>query len=207
MKLAKWTVSAVALAAIGLGSWQLVSYLHNQEKTGGTGHGGTPGQSAAPLPPTPTGQPVRISAVTAYNPLGTGLEHPDTAANAADGKPDTVWTTSKYDSQLGSWKQGTGLIVDLGSVHHVSAVHVEAVGGPTTVELRATAATVTGAAPIEREDLPAYGSALAKDIGTDLNLNPAHALDTRYLLIWLTDLPKDVDGKFQGRIAEIKVTG
>ncbi|MER5639551.1 serine/threonine protein kinase [Kitasatospora sp. NPDC002227] len=206
VRLAKWTASAVALAAIGLGSWQLVTHLNAGTKgTDGGSQGGT-SQSVAPLPPASAGKPLKIVGAQFFNPLGNSAEHPESTGNVFDGNPDTFWQTSGYYDQLGVSKAGTGIVVDLGSVQRVSAVHVLAKGA-TTVELHATAASVTGAAPTDSSDLPAYGSALAKGTGTDIELDPAHPLNSRYLLIWLTNLPKDVDGRYQGRIAEIKVTG
>ncbi|MDH6576381.1 protein kinase family protein [Kitasatospora sp. MAP5-34] len=207
--LARWTASAVALAAIGLGSWQLVSNL-NGTKTGTAPDPGSSGSvqtaSATPRPVVPASHPLKIQSVQSFNALGDQPEHSEAVGNAIDGNPATFWQTSSYDAPFGAWKQGTGLLLDLGSTQQVSSVHIQCIGN-TTVELRAAPGTAEGAPAASKAGLDSLGAAVAKGTGTEFDLKPDHALNTRYLLIWLTDIPKDEDNKFQGRVAEIKVTG
>ncbi|WP_441251240.1 protein kinase family protein [Kitasatospora sp. McL0602] len=206
IRIAKWAGSAVALAAIGIGSWQLVTHLSNSTQDSGTTHTGTV-QSSSPLPVVPSGAPLKIAGVQGFNALGDLPEHADTVGNTVDGNPDTLWQTAGYQDPFSSkWKEGTGLLVDLGSAHNVSSVHVQ-LSGATTVELRATPASTGSAPAASPSGLAVFGSSVAKATGTEVDLRPAHAVNTRYLLIWLTALPKDVEGKYQGRVAEIKVTG
>ncbi len=206
-RVARWTASAVALAAIGVGSWQLVSNLHNA-KTDTAPHPGNSGsvQSASARPVVPSGHPVTVQSVKSFNALGDQPEHTETVGNTIDGKPDTFWQTSSYDDPFGAWKEGTGLLLDLGSVQQVSSVHV-LFGGRTGVELRAAPASAGSTPVADKAGLGSLGGAVAKATGSEVNLKPDHALSTRYLLIWLTDIPKDEGDKYQGRVAEIKVTG
>ncbi|GAA2134508.1 protein kinase family protein [Kitasatospora kazusensis] len=208
--LLRWTASAVALAAIGVGSWQLVSNLHGSKTDtapdpgSSVGAGQTPGSSARPV--VPAGHPLTVAGIQSFNALGDQPEHAETAGNAIDGKPDTYWQTSSYDSPFGAWKEGTGLLLDLGSTKQVSSVDVQ-LTGRTGVELRAAPGSATTAPTADKAGLDSLGTAVAKGTGTEVVLKPDHVLNTRYLLIWLTDIPKDEDDKFQGRVAEIKVTG
>ncbi|GAA0701757.1 hypothetical protein GCM10010193_65770 [Kitasatospora atroaurantiaca] len=203
-RLLKWTASTVALAAIGVASWQLVTHL-NGSKDKATSHPGTVQTSSAPSVAVP-GHPLTIAGVQQFNALGDGPEHAEEAARAIDGDPATVWQTSAYNDDLGgSFKEGTGLLVDLGSVQQVGSVHVQFLGN-TKVELRAAPKDAT-APPVSKSGLNSLGTAVAKNSGTEVDLNPEHPLTTRYLLIWLTSIPKDGDGRYRGQIAEIKVTG
>jgi len=203
-RLLKWTASVVALAAIGVASWQLVSHL-NSAKDKATSHPGTVQTSSAPPVAVP-GRPLTIAGVQQFNALGDQPEHPEEAARAIDGDPASVWQTSGYNDDLGgSFKEGTGLLVDLGSVQQVASVHVQFLGN-TKVELRA-ASKDAAAPPVSKPGLNSLGAAVAKNSGTEVDLNPEHPLTTRYLLIWLTGIPKDGDGRYRGQIAEIKVTG
>lgn len=199
----KWTASAVALAAIGIGSWQLVSSLHGSKDDTAPHPGSVQTHSA--LPVAPSSRPIQVAGVQSFNPLGDQPEHPESVGNAVDGKAETVWPTSSYNDPFGAWKEGTGLLLDLGSVRQVRSVHVQ-LAGSSTVELRA-APGATSAPAVSKAGLDSLGTAAAKGTGTDVDLTPGHALSTRYLLIWLTDIPKDVEGRYQGRVAEIKVMG
>lgn len=80
-------------------------------------------------------------------------------------------------------------------------------GGPSTVQLRATSKDTVTTPPATKAGLEAMGAPAAQETGSTVKLTPAQPLTTRYLLIWLTGVPKDgSDGKYRGKIAEVKVT-
>ncbi|MFJ9520360.1 protein kinase family protein [Kitasatospora sp. NPDC101801] len=206
-RLVRVTASVVALAAIGVASWQLVSKFNKHDRNSEDGQvQPPPGQSA---PATPgggaTAKPVTIAGASSFNPLGDGPEHVGETALAFDGDPATSWQTSGYLQDLGGAnKAGTGLLVDLGSVQQVGSVRVEFVGS-TKVELRAAPAGTTPEAT--KAGLEGLGAAVATQTGSTVELRPGTALSTRYLLLWLTGLPKDgSDSQYRGKIAEVKVT-
>ncbi|WP_457033087.1 protein kinase family protein [Kitasatospora sp. P5_F3] len=204
-RLIRVTASLVALAAIGVASWQLVSNLDLHDSNSVDGQPPPPGQSAPASPGNVVAKPVTIAGVVSFNPLGDGLEHPSETQLTYDGDPATGWQTSGYNQDLGgAYKAGTGLLVDLGSVQQVGSVQIE-FAGITKVELRAAQG---GTAPeAGKAGLDSLGAAVATQTGSKVELKPGTALSTRYLLLWLTSLPKDgSDGQYRGKIAEVKVT-
>ncbi|WP_052682154.1 protein kinase family protein [Saccharothrix sp. ST-888] len=210
--LAKWTASLVALAAIGVASWQLVSSLNNQDKhkdvpvTADPTPGGTQANSAPPE--TVVGKPVDIAGASSFNALNGEAEHPSDVQYAIDGNLATSWSTQGYYADLGgAFKAGTGLMINLGSAKRVTSVHVQFVGG-TKVELKAAPQNTSAPPPINKDGLAAFGQSVASGSGTEVDLKPQAPLTTRYLLIWLTSIPKDdSDGQYRGRIAEVSVNG
>jgi hypothetical protein len=203
-KLLKWSVSLVALAAIGYGSWQLAGTLGatgtGPTTLGSTATGQTPSNSAS-ISAKPVG-PLTISDVTSFNPFGTGPVHTSQLGLTHDGNPSTAWQTEGYYQDLPAG-HGIGLLVDLGSVKSVSSVEVQFLGGATSVQLQLPNGT-PDTAPTRYDD---FAAPLAKTTGTTATFPLASPAHTRYLLIWLTSLPKDGDGSYRGQVAEIKVTG
>ncbi|GAA1966359.1 serine/threonine protein kinase [Kitasatospora viridis] len=203
-KVLRWTVSVVLLAAIGYGSWQLAGKLgatsSGTQALSSSGAGGRSSAPASPLAPTP----LPITNVTSFNPSGTTQNvHGNTLPLTHDGDPTTAWSTESYDDDLTAMKHGTGLIVDLGAVKSVNSVEVLFLGGTTGVELRVPTAT-GDALPTQLTD---FGQPIATASSTDAQFKLAGPVHTRYLLIWLTSLPKDDSGKYRGQVAEIKVAG
>lgn len=201
LKVTAWTV---ALAAVGFSSWQLVGQLRDS----GQGANGpavvqpdsTHSPSARPVAAA-GGTQVAIADVQSFNPLGDSPEHVSQLPNTHDGNPGTVWTTQGYNEQFPKLKEGTGLLVDLGSPQQVGSVSVQFVGS-TRVELRVPGAQ-SGSAPTRPGDY----TAVAEGTGDRAELKPGTPVTTRYLLLWLTALPKDgADGQFRGQVAEIKIT-
>ena len=101
-RLSPWPVLAllVALVAIGAVVAALVLTGHSPGGVGGTANSGTP---------------IHLTAVTAYDPFGTGGEHNELAHLATDGDPDTFWKTEHYDDAPSlAGKPGVGLVLDPG---------------------------------------------------------------------------------------------
>nr|WP_202558557.1 protein kinase family protein [Streptomyces sp. SID5789] len=202
-KALKWSVSALLIAALGLGSWQLADALmerggksddQNQTQT-------TDGDDdKSPKKPAAGGQPVAITGARDFDPLGDGSEKPSDIGNVYDGAPGTYWQTDYYKSaDFGRLKSGLGVVLDLGKVQQVGEVTVSFVGN-TSVELRSAGTDTT-----EPQSIDGYTKA-AEGTGTTVTLKPGEPLQARYLLVWLTQLPPTDDGNFRGRVVDVKVT-
>ncbi|MFD7810193.1 serine/threonine protein kinase [Streptomyces cellulosae] len=203
-KALKWAVSALLIAALGLGSWQLADALMDQ---GGKGDDTTNTQTTdgddknAPKPVR--GKPIAISELHDFDPFGAdGSEYPENLPKIVDGDPQSYWQTSYYaSSDFGRLKPGVGVVVDLGKAQEVGKVDVTFIGS-TSVELRA--------APGDAESRPTSFDSydkVAEGSGTTVSLAPKDTVKTRYLLVWLTELPMQADdGQWRGRVADIKVT-
>ncbi|MFD8231216.1 protein kinase family protein [Streptomyces sp. NPDC059696] len=201
-KALKWAVSALLIAALGLGSWQLADALMDQG-----GKNEDPGQTQtndgndkSPKKPA-SGKPIAIQGATDFDPLGNdGSENPDETNRLYDSAPGTYWETSFYRSaDFGRLKSGVGVILDLGKVQEVGKVTVS-FKGATSVELRAA-----GDATTQPQSLDGYEQ-VAQGSGTTVTLKPDESLKSRYVLVWLTKLPLTEDGNYRGRVVDIKVT-
>jgi serine/threonine protein kinase len=200
-KALKWAVSALLIAALGLGSWQLADALMDQG-----GKNEDPGQTQTndgndKSPKKPISKPIAIKGAQDFDPLGNdGSENPDEIDRLYDNVPGTYWETSFYASaDFGRLKSGVGVILDLGKVQDVGKVTVS-FKGDTSVELRAASGVAT-----QPQSLDGY-TKVAQGSGTTVALKPNESLKSRYLLVWLTKLPLTDDGNYRGRVVDVKVT-
>ncbi|MFE5710050.1 serine/threonine protein kinase [Streptomyces sp. NPDC056501] len=194
----KWAVSALLIAALGLGSWQIADRLLAPEpdtKTPVT----SPTVDEKPEPP----KPISIASAQDFDPppKGSGGENPQAIQLAYDGDPDTYWHTVNYfGSDFANLKPGVGMVLDLGTAKKISSVELSFVG-QTSVELR-TAPSDASSAPSTADEFTTQ----AEGSGSNVTLKPTKPITTRYVLVWLTELPAD-NGGYRGKLAEIKVLG
>ncbi|MGW0602463.1 protein kinase family protein [Streptomyces sp. NPDC002640] len=199
-KALKWTVSALLIAALGLGSWQLADVLMGKNKKPLDTVEQTQQQDEKPKKP----EAIAIKGATDFDPYGSdGKEKPADISKVYDSQSGTYWQTDYYETypEFGNLKPGVGVILDLGKVQPVSKVTVEFMG-ETSVELRA-ASSKAASQPTSFDDF----TKAAKGSGTTVTLTPGKELESRYLLVWLTKLPPESAGTFRGRVVDVKVTG
>ncbi|MFJ3584494.1 protein kinase family protein [Streptomyces sp. NPDC090127] len=197
----KWAVSALLIAALGLGSWQIADRLLDQNKNSKEPPQTTQPQDSEDEKQPVTGKPVTIAGASDFDPDGNGSETPSEIGNAFDGNPSTSWQTAIYYgySDFGRLKEGVGLILDLGTVQEVSTVDVT-FEGRTSVQLR----TAPENAPFRPTTADGF-TTVASGSGTQVALKATKPVKTRYVLVWLTDLPGSGDG-FRGKVSEVKIT-
>ncbi|MEU6771624.1 protein kinase family protein [Streptomyces sp. NPDC046759] len=202
-KALKWAVSALLIAALGLGSWQLADALMGQSgksddtnKSQQTNDGDKSPKKPAPI------KPIAVQGARDFDPFSEDhSEKPADVGKAYDNSPSTYWQTDFYRSpEFGNLKPGVGIILDLGKVQQVGKATVTFLG-ETSVELR-TAGADAGSEPTLFD---AY-TKVASGSGTTVVLKPGKPVNTRYLLVWLTKLPSDGAGQWRGRVADVKVT-
>ncbi|MGW3289540.1 serine/threonine protein kinase [Streptomyces sp. NPDC001002] len=200
-KALKWAVSALLIAALGLGSWQLADALMDKggksddtNQTQTTDGNDKNSQKAV-------SKPIAISGARDFDPFGDGSEKPGDIGKTYDSSMSTYWETNFYKgATFGNLKSGLGVILDLGKVQQVGKVTVTFMGD-TSVELRAASGD-TGSEPTSFDSY----KKVADGSGTSVTLKPDESLKSRYLLVWLTKLPLTEDGTYRGRVADIKVT-
>nr|WBO79106.1 protein kinase family protein [Streptomyces sp. SBE_14.2] len=203
-KALKWAVSALLIAALGLGSWQLADALMDR---GGKGDDTNQTQTTddgdkSPKKPA-AGKPIAIQDAHDFDPFGGDKsEYPANVPKAFDNDPQSYWETSYYEgAEFGNLKPGVGVVLDLGKAQKVGKVTVSFMG-ETSVELL-TASGDSGTMPTSFESY----SKVAAGSGTTVTLKPKESVNSRYLLVWLTKLPIQADdGKWRGRVMDIKVT-
>lgn len=149
--------------------------------------------NASPTPTAAGASPAaRISLqglqVRDFDPLGDGQENPDQVLNATDADPTTAWITQTYRSAAFSGlKPGVGLLVDLGQARALHRVQVAFTAPGAHVQLR-----VAAAAPQTLDETRVVAE---DDTGHQLVvLTPTTPPTVRFVLVWITSLPKVGDG-------------
>jgi serine/threonine protein kinase len=199
-KALKWGVSALLIAALGLGSWQLADTLLKGDATGTEA-----GQANAHGTSQGSGKPLKIVKVKDFDPPpgGNGSENSGVAPDAVDGNPASYWFTQKYYGRpdLGNLKPGVGLILDLGKPRDVHGVKVDFMGR-TSADFMAAPRSASGM-PTSLDGFHKISSGT----GEHLTLQAKKPVTTRYVLVWLTKLPLSGGSDYRGRVTEIKVLG
>ncbi len=167
-----------------------------------------PAQDAAPDPSPSVSesgaaaipQPLPLAASTDFDPQGgDGTENPDLVPLATDGDQETAWTTVAYKSSSMNPKDGTGLLLDLGLARPIRAVEVDFYGSGTDFEIRVGKEESAAAS-----DYELLAGAVAA--GESITIRVPIPVETRYVLVWLTNLPYQ-EGTYIGGIREVQVLG
>jgi hypothetical protein len=209
-KALKWTVAALLIAALGLGSWQVADRLLDQGATPSdspspaqTTSGG--GDDKTPLP----GKPIAIAGAAEFMPGGSGIQQEE-VPKAIDGRAGTAWITPQYQGyanfgNLENRRQGSGIVVDLGRVQSVSGIHVDLYRSGQKVEVLAAGAGTSATTSLS--DFPQRLTPLGT-VGDAVDRTLDKPVRTRYVLIHITQLPQDGSpGLFRGGISEISLLG
>jgi putative peptidoglycan lipid II flippase len=203
-----WTALLILIAGAVLLAYLIGQNGSNPAATGTTtpGSAGTSGTTA----PVANPQPIEIAAGHDFDPSpgSDGVENPGEVPNAYDGDPSTAWETLTYstNSHLGNLKPGVGLILDLGDVHTVSDVTVSLEGSPTDLELRAAPEDALSYPTGSEADYPVVKA--LKGVGSEADFDlSASPVKTRYLLVWITNLPPINASHWRAGISEITVSG
>ncbi|MGW3203761.1 protein kinase family protein [Streptomyces sp. NPDC001135] len=210
-KALKWAVSALLIAALGLGSWQLADALMDQDgkpentnKSQTTDDGGK--GAAKPKP-----QPIKIQNSQEFVAEG-GSQNLGAESKTYDGDPSTYWKTKSFNEgpTIAPYKPGVGIVYDLGSAKKLSTATLDLryVGDHTTVELYA-ADSLT---PASLSSMTKIGSVTTR--GTTATVKVTKSVKTQYVLVWLTAVPNSgYDSTLYSRagwkqaIGEVKFTG
>ncbi|MDQ1614116.1 MAG: hypothetical protein QOJ60_55 [Actinomycetota bacterium] len=189
-------VALVLVVGLGLAGWQLLHAVSGGSSGNTSGTGGHAGNQPGKTP----AKPYTVSQVTTIDPgaNGDGEENTDLAGRVVDGNPATVWTTKDYQDQFGTgYKNGVGLVLDLGKSRPVREVRVT-VAGPTGVDLG-----VSDQGGASRSDYRTVANGTGP---STITLRPPSAVSGRYVLVWLRSLPQ-VGGLYRGTVSEVQVLG
>ncbi|WP_326808022.1 protein kinase family protein [Streptomyces sp. NBC_01775] len=195
-KILKWGVSALLIAALGLGSWQVADALLKGEPT--TKDKAKPAQRHDT---SQAGKVIKIDDVKDFDPETDGSENPDRTGDAVDGKSGTYWLTKHYIGRpdFGNLKSGVGLILDLGKTREVSQLKVDFMGKTSASFLAAPRSVTNTPSALNSFSKVTSGS------GEHLRLKAKKPIKTRFVLLWLTKLPLSEDGNYRGRVTEVQV--
>lgn len=210
-KALKWAVSALLIAALGLGSWQLADALMDRgnksddtKQTHTTDGNDKNGDQTKPV------RPIAIRNAQEYVAEGSA-QAPGDVAKTYDGDSDTYWRTKKYNAgpKLAPYKPGVGIVYDLGSAQAVStaSIGLRYAGDHTTVHLYA-ADSLTPSTSVD--GMKEIGTATTT--GTTLKVKASKAVKARFVLLWITDVPNaPSDGYssagYKQAVTDVKFTG
>ncbi|MFI5976567.1 protein kinase family protein [Streptomyces sp. NPDC051452] len=210
-KALKWAVSALLIAALGLGSWQLADALMDQggksddtRKTQPTDDGDKGKGKSAPTP-------IKIRNGQEYVAKGDA-QRPADVPNTYDGNASTYWRTRSFREgpTIAPYKPGVGIVYDLGSAQQIStaSIGLRYPGDHTTIELYA-ADSLT---PASLDSMTRIGKVTTT--GTIATVKPTKSVKTQYVLVWLTAVPQSgydstlySDAGYKQAISEVKFTG
>ncbi|MFE0700219.1 protein kinase family protein [Streptomyces sp. NPDC058872] len=182
-KVLKWTVAALLIAALGLGSWQIADRFLNQ-----------PSNDRSPVttptlddekPPAP--KPLAIQSAREYAPDGSP-QNSAKVSSTYDGDGSTYWRTKTFveGPVLAPYKKGVGIVYDLGSEQNVSSGSIAfRYGGPSTT------VTLYAADSLSPSGTPETMKKIARVETSESTAKPEAKtpVRTRYVLLWLTALP------------------
>ncbi|EPD56051.1 MULTISPECIES: protein kinase family protein [Streptomyces] len=188
-KALKWAVSALLIAALGLGSWQLADALMDKGgKSDGTNNTQTTdghdknGSKTSPV------RPLKITGAQEYAAEGS-LQAPEDVGKTYDGSSSTYWRTKSYNAgpRLAPYKPGVGIVYELGSNQTISTatIGLRYGGDHTTVHLYATD-SLTPSTSVD--GMKEIGTATTN--GTSLTVKASSKVKTQYVLLWITDVPQ-----------------
>ncbi|MEV4432008.1 protein kinase family protein [Streptomyces sp. NPDC049585] len=203
----KWTVSALLIAALGLGSWQLADTLLKD------GEEDTPrSQSSGDDNPQKTPRPLQIQGAKEYAPDGLPQQS-DHVRETYDNDPGTYWRTRTFNDgpKLAPFKEGVGIVYDLGDNQDLNGATVQFRYGGNHTKLSLYAVDSLSPSKKPRAMKPvATGQTSEKTVTVSLK----EPVKTRYVLVWVTDVPlapRDdetfTDPGYKQAITEVRFTG
>ncbi|MER5469494.1 protein kinase family protein [Streptomyces sp. NPDC002685] len=206
----KWAVSALLIAALGLGSWQLADALMDHSKSDDTKKTQTTDGNEKSNDNTKPAKPIAIRDAQEYYPDGKA-QHPSDVGLTYDGDSTTYWRTYSYNGgpTLAPFKQGVGIVYDLGSTRSLSAASIGLnYGGDHTTASLYAADSMSSSAPIGSMKKIAD----AETSGRQLKVSADKAVETRYVLVWITAAPYSGKDQYSGAgykqaITDVKFTG
>ncbi|MFH9658184.1 protein kinase family protein [Streptomyces sp. NPDC017248] len=208
-KALKWAVSALLIAALGLGSWQLADALMDRDTSDDTHKSRTTDGDKNATKPKPV--PIAIQGGQEFVAKGDA-QHPGDVPKTYDNDTSSYWRTRAFNEgpTIAPYKPGVGIVYDLGSARKVdtATLALRYDGDHTTVELYA-ADSLT---PASLDSMTRIGSATTT--GNTVTVKVAKPDKTRYVLVWLTAVPySGYDSTlfssegYKQAIGEVKFTG
>ncbi|MGC5399414.1 serine/threonine protein kinase [Streptomyces sp. DT20] len=187
-KALKWAVSALLIAALGLGSWQLAeTLLDHDSKSGdpGTTQSNPDGEKGTGKQAAPRVLPIHTA--SEFYPDGSP-QNTDGVGSTYDKDSTSFWRTKTYydGPVLAPFKKGVGIVYDLGSPQNVSgaSIALRYGGDHTTISLYAvdTLAPVEPISSLRKIAASETSSTLAKP-------QAGNPVKSRYVLLWMTAAP------------------
>ncbi|MFF2997401.1 serine/threonine protein kinase [Streptomyces sp. NPDC057950] len=210
-KALKWTVSALLIAALGLGSWQLADALMDRAKSDDTQPTRTTDGNDKNSEKTKPVKPIGIKGAQEYVAKGSPQAARD-VDKTYDGDSSTYWRSKSFvdgPDMNPAFKPGVGVVYDLGSQQTVTAASIglRYPGDHTTIGLYATDST-SSSTPVD--SMTRIGSITTS--GTTAKITVSKKVKSRYVLLWITAMPyasgdQYSNAGYKQAITDVKFTG
>ncbi len=202
---ALWIIAALAIGTLVV---SLAIVASKQGNEPGTNPAVT--SSATSAAQTPGGELPIVTGVD-FDPEadgGNNEENTSQVSRAFDGDPDSGWSTLRYRNRpnLGGLKPGVGIVLDLGEPRNISSVDVQFAEPGTTVELRVPNDPAVDAAPMTTQGDWSVVATQSEAAATT-TLTPPEATTSRFLLLYLTELPEVETARYMSTITNVVVHG
>jgi hypothetical protein len=205
----KFAVGVAALLAVAAAGLILATKIG-----GGANHAAsinpTPTVTATSHQPAAQNHVIPVSSIRIVDPKGDGTELSGASA-MIDGRTSTDWHTQSYNSaDFGgvSYKPGMGVLLDLGEETQVDSIKVEFAEPGATIDAR-LGDTDPGTG--HTGDTEVFNTFTKTSAGAVTDAPPTTVISvgakTRYVLLWMTEMPRISSGKFRVGIQEITVNG
>jgi hypothetical protein len=181
-------VVVLVLAVVAVLVWA-VGFRKSPSPTA-SGGGSHPTTSASAAAGGTVLTPASDSTFNIYGSPPGNTENQETAPLAIDNNPSTAWSTSYYigSPKFGGLKPGTGLLIDMGKQVRLSQVEVllSSTGGPTTASI------YLGNSPAMSKSALSDFTLVSPSVSAsgDHTFPVSSQVTGRYVLVWLTSLPK-----------------
>jgi hypothetical protein len=194
-----WVAGVAFVAAVAGVGWALGLAVGELPPRPGTEPiaGSTEGPSGGVL--TYPAIPLARAVVKDFDPLGRDhQENPDQVQNATDDEPTTAWATQSYKTaEFSGLKSGVGLLIDLRKPTALHSATVAFTSPGTSVELR-----VSETAPAGPNTMQLVAAKHDDQVAV---LRPPSGTRARYVLLWITKLPKE-NGSYRVGVSEVRLT-
>ncbi|MFE5140799.1 serine/threonine protein kinase [Streptomyces fagopyri] len=210
-KALKWTVSALLIAALGLGSWQLADALMDRGKSDDTQPTRTTDGNDKNSEKTKPVKPITIKAAQEYVAKGSPQAAGD-VGKTYDGDSSTFWRSKSFvdgPNMNPAYKPGVGVAYDLGSPQTLTAASIglRYPGDHTTIGLYATDST-SSSTPVD--SMTRIGTITTT--GTTAKITVTKKVKTQYVLLWITAMPyasgdQYSNAGYKQAITDVKFTG
>ncbi|MCU1595279.1 MAG: murein biosynthesis integral rane protein MurJ [Frankiales bacterium] len=194
-----WLAAVAFVTAVGITGWLLGLAVGDlPRRTNGVD--AIVSTTEAPTPGVARSKVLDLSKlpIKDFDPEGDGSENADQVHNAIDAIPSTTWATQIYRRENVGGKSGVGLLIDLGKPTSIKSVSIGFSAPGANVELKVSNTPPTDAKSMTTVAAATKGALVA-------TLTPTPGTTTRYVVVWITKLPRDANGYRVG-ISELRIT-
>lgn len=181
------------------------------ENGAGTGSPGSPQARSASSAP-PAAQQLAIATASIWD-SDKGNDDAERLQQSYNGSSEG-WVTTTYINgpDITSFRKGTGVIFDLGSVHKVSKVTFTVGVAGATAEVWTADASLTAVPPVQNSAPPQFTKQATKAGvgGGEVDVTFSTTVNTRYVMVWFTALPHQDAGQYniagyRDSLADVKI--